>query len=188
LASKNEPPPVPVAASGARVAILMGSDSDLPIMQKCLDTLHDFGVPADVHVMSAHRSPQAVAQYASRAEEQGLEVLICAAGGAAHLAGVVAAHSALPVLGVPMPSKHLSGMDSLFSTVQMPGGVPVATFAIGEAGAVNAALFAVQVLARKEPALRAKLAAHKHRLACGVREKDAALQGQPSGKTPGNAR
>jgi len=154
----------------------MGSDSDLPIMQKCLDTLHDFGVPADVHVMSAHRSPHAVAQYASAAEGHGIEVLICAAGGAAHLAGVVAAHSALPVLGVPMPSKQLSGVDSLYSTVQMPGGVPVATFAIGEAGATNAALFAIQILARKDTLLRDKLAAHKHKLACGVREKDAALQ------------
>jgi len=163
-------------ATGARVAILMGSDSDLPIMQKCLDTLRDFGVPADAHVMSTHRSPHAVAQYASRAEEQGIEVLICAAGGAAHLAGVVAAHSALPVLGVPMPSKHLSGVDSLYSTVQMPGGVPVATFAIGEAGATNAALFAIQVLARKDNSLREKLAAHKHKLACGVRDQDAVLQ------------
>jgi 5-(carboxyamino)imidazole ribonucleotide mutase len=154
----------------------MGSDSDLPGMQKCYDTLRQFGVPAEMHVMSAHRSPALVADFATRAAERGLDVLICAAGAAAHLAGVVAAHTTLPVLGVPMPSKHLQGVDSLYSTVQMPGGIPVATFAIGEAGAVNAAIFAVQILARGDEDLRGRLTAHKAKLAAGVKEKDAALQ------------
>ncbi|MCY3024208.1 MAG: 5-(carboxyamino)imidazole ribonucleotide mutase [Planctomycetota bacterium] len=176
MASTNDPGAAPAVAAGTKVAIVMGSDSDLPIMQKCLDTLREFGVPAAIHVMSAHRSPRAVAEYATRAAERGLEVLICAAGGAAHLAGVVAAHTALPVLGVPMPSKYLSGKDSLYSTVQMPAGIPVATFAIGEPGAANAGLFAVQILARNDARLRAKLAAHKEKLAQGVRDKDAALQ------------
>jgi len=184
LASTNEAPPCPAVAPGTKVAVLLGSDSDLPVMQKCLDTLGDFGVPTAVHVMSAHRSPHVVAQYAARAEAQGLEVLICAAGGAAHLAGAAAAHTTLPVLGVPVPSKHLAGVDSLYSTVQMPGGVPVATFAVGEAGAANAGLFAIQILARKEKGLRERLAAHKHKLACGVREKDAALQAQLAAKAP----
>ena len=154
----------------------MGSDSDLGVMQKCLDTLRQFNVPSDIHVMSAHRSPQAVMEYAGRAQERGIQVLICAAGGAAHLAGVVAAHTCLPVLGVPMPSKHLSGVDSLYSTVQMPGGVPVATFAIGEAGATNAALFAVQILSLQDAQLREKFVDFKKKLAAGVAEKDAALQ------------
>ena len=167
---------VPLDAAGTKAAILMGSDSDLPIMQKSLDTLRDFEVASAIHVMSAHRSPAIVAEYASRAEKTGIEVLICAAGGAAHLAGVVAAHTTLPVLGVPMPSKYLSGVDSLYSTVQMPSGIPVATFAIGEAGAINAALFAIQILSRKDEKLRARLAEHKAGLAKNVSEKDAALQ------------
>lgn len=176
MASTNKTPAGPSVVPGTKVAILMGSDSDLPVLRPCLDTLRGFGVPTAIHVVSAHRSPHAAAEYAARAEERGIEVLICAAGGAAHLAGVAAAYTTLPVLGVPMPSPHLSGLDSLYSTVQMPGGVPVATFAIGEAGATNAALFAVQILARRDEGLRAKLAAHKEKLARGVREKDAALQ------------
>jgi 5-(carboxyamino)imidazole ribonucleotide mutase len=154
----------------------MGSDSDLPTMLKCFEVLREFGVPFAAHVLSAHRSPHAVAEYASNAERRGIEVLICAAGGAAHLAGVAAAYTIVPVLGVPMPSKHLSGADSLYSTVQMPGGVPVATFAIGEAGAMNAALFAVQILSRRDKYLRPKLAAYKQRLANSVQEKNAAVQ------------
>ncbi len=180
LASMNNPTSsesgAPPVAPGTKAAILMGSDSDLPVMQKCLDTLREFEVPCAIHVMSAHRSPHAVADYATRAEAAGLEVLICAASGAAHLAGVVAAHTTLPVLGVPMPSKHLSGVDSLYSTVQMPAGIPVGTFAIGEAGAANAALFAIQILARQDARLRERLAGHKLKLASGVRAKDAALQ------------
>lgn len=172
----NENSGAPAVEPGTQVAILMGSDSDLPVMQKCLDTLREFGVQTAIHVMSAHRSPHAVAEYASLAEQNGIEVLIGAAGAAAHLAGVIAAHTSLPVLGVPMPSKYLQGVDSLYSTVQMPGGIPVATFAIGEAGATNAAIFAVQILARKDETLRAKLGAHKAKMAKGVSEKDAAMQ------------
>jgi 5-(carboxyamino)imidazole ribonucleotide mutase len=173
MSEKSLTPPV---IPGTKVAILMGSDSDLPVMQKCLDTLREFGVQTAIHVMSAHRSPHAVAEYTANAEKNGIEVMICAAGAAAHLAGVVSAHTCLPVLGVPMPSKYLSGVDSLYSTVQMPGGIPVATFAIGDAGATNAGIFAVQILARKDEGLRKKLDAHKAKLAKGVAEKDAALQ------------
>jgi 5-(carboxyamino)imidazole ribonucleotide mutase len=169
-------PPAPKVAPGTKVAILMGSDSDLPVMQKCYDTLREFGVGAAIHVMSAHRSPHAVAEYTIEAESNGIEVMIAAAGAAAHLAGVVSAHTTLPVLGVPMPSKYLNGVDSLYSTVQMPGGIPVATFAIGEAGATNAALFAVQILARKDEDLRRKLSDHKLKLAKGVAQKDEAMQ------------
>ena len=129
------------------VAIVMGSDSDWPLMRVAAQTLADFGIPYEVRVLSAHRTPDAVLDYAEAAEDRGFKVLIAAAGGAAHLAGVLAAKTAIPVLAVPMPSKHLHGLDSLLSMVQMPGGIPVATFAIGEAGAKNAALFAASILA-----------------------------------------
>jgi len=145
-------------------------------MQKCLDILNSFAIPTVIHVMSAHRSPHAVAEFATEAEGRGIELLICAAGGAAHLAGVVAAHTVLPVLGVPMPSKHLGGVDSLYSTVQMPAGIPVATFAIGDAGATNAGIFAAQILSAKDENLRKKLREYKEKLAAGVAEKDNAMQ------------
>ena len=137
----------------------MGSQSDWDTMKNASDTLTQFGVPHVSRVMSAHRSPSLASEFASTAEAQGLEVIIGAAGGAAHLAGVLAAHTTLPVLGVPMKSDALNGLDSLLSTVQMPRGIPVATFAIGEAGAANAALFAVAVLALSDPALSDRLAA-----------------------------
>ncbi|MEZ5616152.1 MAG: 5-(carboxyamino)imidazole ribonucleotide mutase [Rhodocyclaceae bacterium] len=140
------------------VGIVMGSDSDWPVMKACAETLKRFGVPYEAKVLSAHRSPDAALDYASMADDRGLKVLIGAAGGAAHLAGVLAAKTELPVLAVPMPSKHLQGLDSLLSMVQMPGGIPVATFAIGEAGATNAALFAVAMLALSDKALAKKLA------------------------------
>ena len=140
------------------VGIVMGSDSDWPIMKACAETLKSFGVPYEAKVLSAHRTPDAALGYASMADDRGLKVLIGAAGGAAHLAGVLAAKTELPVLAVPMPSKHLQGLDSLLSMVQMPGGIPVATFAIGEAGATNAALFAVAMLALSDKALAQKLA------------------------------
>ena len=140
------------------VGIVMGSDSDWPIMKACAETLKSFGVPYEAKVLSAHRTPDAALDYASMADDRGLKVLIGAAGGAAHLAGVLAAKTELPVLAVPMPSKHLQGLDSLLSMVQMPGGIPVATFAIGEAGASNAALFAVAMLALSDKALAQKLA------------------------------
>ena len=140
------------------VGILMGSDSDWPVMRACAETLKRFDIAYEARVLSAHRTPDAALDYAASAQERGMKVLIGAAGGAAHLAGVLAAKTALPVLAVPMPSKHLQGLDSLLAMVQMPGGIPVATFAIGEAGAVNAALFAVAMLAFSDPELAKKLA------------------------------
>ena len=135
----------------------MGSTSDWETMKAAAKTLEEFGVAYEARAMSAHRTPHAVAEWASAARKNGLKAIIAAAGGAAHLAGVVAAHTTLPVLGVPMPSKHLQGLDSLLSTVQMPKGIPVATFAIGEAGAANAALFAVALLALSDEKLAKKL-------------------------------
>ena len=139
------------------VGIVMGSDSDWPIMRSCAETFKRFGIPYEAKVLSAHRTPDAALDYAASAQERGIKVLIGAAGGAAHLAGVLAAKSELPVLAVPMPSKHLQGLDSLLAMVQMPGGIPVATFAIGEAGAVNAALFTVAMLALSDSELAKKL-------------------------------
>ena len=139
------------------VGIVMGSDSDWPVMKNCAETFKCFGIPYEAKVLSAHRTPDAALDYAAGAQARGMKVLIGAAGGAAHLAGVLAAKTELPVLAVPMPSKHLQGLDSLLAMVQMPGGIPVATFAIGEAGAVNAALFSVAMLALNDPALATKL-------------------------------
>jgi len=139
------------------VGIVMGSASDWKTMKVAARTLAEFGVPFEAKVMSAHRTPKAVAAWAEESAARGMQAIIAAAGGAAHLAGVVAAHTTLPVLGVPMPSKHLKGLDSLLSTVQMPKGIPVATFAIGEAGAANAALFAVALLSLSDSRLQKKL-------------------------------
>jgi 5-(carboxyamino)imidazole ribonucleotide mutase len=135
----------------------MGSKSDWETMRHCDETLTQFGVPHECRVLSAHRTPLLAAQYAAEAESRGLEVIIGAAGGAAHLAGVLAAQTVLPVLGVPMESPALKGLDSLLSTVQMPGGIPVGTLAIGTAGARNAALLAIAILANSRPELREKL-------------------------------
>jgi 5-(carboxyamino)imidazole ribonucleotide mutase len=139
------------------IGIVMGSTSDWETMKAAAKVLEEFGVPYEAKAMSAHRTPHAVAEWAAGAQKNGKKAIIAAAGGAAHLAGVVAAHTTLPVLGVPMPSKHLQGLDSLLSTVQMPKGIPVATFAIGEAGAANAALFAVALLALSDTTLNKKL-------------------------------
>ncbi len=139
------------------VGIVMGSDSDWPVLRAAAVTLKNFSIPYEARVLSAHRTPDAALDYAAGAAGRGIQVLIGAAGGAAHLAGVLAAKTSLPVLGVPMPSKHLQGLDSLLSMVQMPGGIPVATFAIGEAGATNAALFAVSMLALNDAGLAKKL-------------------------------
>jgi 5-(carboxyamino)imidazole ribonucleotide mutase len=139
------------------VAVIMGSKSDWETMRVASETLKEFGVPHESRVLSAHRSPEATADFASQAEKRGLEVIIAAAGGAAHLAGVIAAHTVVPVLGVPMESQSLKGLDSLLSTVQMPGGIPVGTLAIGKPGARNAALLAIAILANKRPELREKL-------------------------------
>ena len=144
------------AKSTPLVAVIMGSKSDWETMRHADEMLTNFGVAHECHVMSAHRTPLYASEFASSAEERGLEVVIAAAGGAAHLAGVMAAHTLLPVLGVPMKST-LQGLDSLLSTVQMPAGIPVGTLAIGEAGAKNAALLAVAILANKRPDLREKL-------------------------------
>lgn len=147
------------------VGVIMGSDSDWPVMQRAVDVLRDFDVPHETRVLSAHRTPDLATAYAEEAEERGLRCIIAGAGGAAHLAGVLASKTPLPVLGVPMPSRHLQGLDSLLSTVQMPGGIPVATFAIGEAGAKNAALFAVAILAGTSADVRERLVAFRRRQA-----------------------
>jgi phosphoribosylaminoimidazole carboxylase PurE protein len=150
--------------SKTEVAIVMGSDSDWPLLQETVNTLMGFGVGCEVRVMSAHRTPDLAATYARKASGCGLKVIIAAAGGAAHLAGVLCAHTTLPVIGVPVTSGFLNGLDSLLSTVQMPAGVPVATVATGKAGAVNAAILAVQILALSRPDLAQKLVVHKNTL------------------------
>jgi len=143
------------------VAVIMGSKSDWDTMRHASEILTQFGVPHESRVLSAHRTPQATSEYASSAEQRGLEVIIAGAGGAAHLAGVIAAHTILPVLGVPMESQALKGLDSLISTAQMPGGIPVGTLAIGKAGATNAGLLAIAILATHRPDLREKLRAFR---------------------------
>jgi 5-(carboxyamino)imidazole ribonucleotide mutase len=145
------------AISNPLVAVLMGSKSDWDTMRHADEMLTEFDVAHECHVMSAHRSPQLASEFSATATARGLEVIIAAAGGAAHLAGVIAAHTILPVLGVPMKSDALNGMDSLLATVQMPAGIPVGTLAIGKPGAINAALFAIAILANSRPELRSKL-------------------------------
>jgi phosphoribosylaminoimidazole carboxylase PurE protein len=160
----------------ARVGIIMGSDTDLPVMKEAAVTLQKFGVPFEIDVTSAHRSPARTSKYARTARERGLKAIIVGAGGAAHLAGVVAAETTLPVIGVPMPTTSLQGMDSLLSTVQMPAGIPVATVAIGRSGAVNAAILAVQIMGTSDAALAEKLAAYKKELAEKVLDKSEKLK------------
>ena len=160
------------------VGIIMGSDSDWGTMQRCVGVLKQFDVPFEAHVMSAHRTPERAAAYAAEAEGRGLKVLVCAAGLAAHLAGVIAGHTTLPVIGVPMKGGALDGLDALLATVQMPGGIPVATLALGNAGATNAGILATQILALNDPALREKLHAYKKEMADKVAEADARLQGE----------
>lgn len=150
------------------VAIIMGSNSDWPTMQHAAQILADFGVPYQAQVVSAHRTPDLMFSFSENAQKQGFKAIIAGAGGAAHLPGMVAAKTTLPVLGVPVASKHLSGNDSLLSIVQMPKGIPVATFAIGDAGAANAALFAVSLLANEDQALSTKLAAFREAQAAKV--------------------
>jgi 5-(carboxyamino)imidazole ribonucleotide mutase len=158
------------------VGIVMGSDSDLPVMSEAATTLQKFGVPFEMEISSAHRSPARTSEYARTAIGRGLKVIIVAAGGAAHLGGVIAAETTLPVIGVPMASTSLAVLDSLLSMVQMPGGVPVACTAIGKPGAINAAIFAVEILATSDAALAQKLAAYKQELARGVAEKSAKVK------------
>ncbi|MFT4201806.1 5-(carboxyamino)imidazole ribonucleotide mutase [Gordonia sp. (in: high G+C Gram-positive bacteria)] len=159
---------------GPRVGLIMGSDSDWPTMTAAAEALAEFGVPFEVGVVSAHRTPQKMLDYAKGAAERGIAVIIAGAGGAAHLPGMVASATPLPVIGVPVPLKHLDGMDSLLSIVQMPAGVPVATVSIG--GARNAGLLAVRILAAADPALRAQMATFQDDLAAMVADKDEALR------------
>lgn len=158
------------------VGILMGSDSDLPIMVEAAKALQEFGIPFEIEITSAHRSPARTAEYARTAAARGLKVIVVAAGGAAHLGGAVAAETTLPVIGVPIPSTTLQGLDSLLSIVQMPGGVPVACTSIGEPGAINAAVLAAQIIATSDPALAKKLVAYKEQLARSVAEKNEKAQ------------
>jgi 5-(carboxyamino)imidazole ribonucleotide mutase len=158
------------------VSIVMGSDSDLEIMRDAAKALEEFGIGYEIDVTSAHRSPARTAEYASQAAERGIRVIIAGAGGAAHLAGVIAAHSTLPVIGVPIPSTSLQGMDSLLATVQMPAGIPVATVAIGKPGATNAGILAAQILGISDAGIATKLIAHKQKLAQGVEAKSRKLQ------------
>ena len=159
-----------------KVGIIMGSDSDLPVVRKAIDTLASFDVPYEVHIYSAHRTPVQAASFTASARENGFGVLICAAGMAAHLAGAVAANTTLPVIGIPMSSSNLGGMEALLSTVQMPSGIPVATVAIG--GAVNAALLAMQMLAISDETLAAKLAAKRAADTEAVLAKNAAVEAE----------
>ena len=159
-----------------RIAVILGSDSDLPTMEEGLKVLKDFGVPFDLKIMSAHRSPGLVHDFARMAEKRGVRVIIAAAGGAAHLAGVIASLTRLPVIGVPMETSSLNGMDSLFSTVQMPYGVPVATMAIGKAGARNGSIFALQILGLSDSKIAHKLNAFKKRLEADVVAKNKRLK------------
>jgi 5-(carboxyamino)imidazole ribonucleotide mutase len=158
----------------------MGSDSDWPKIQGAATALDEFGIPYEVRVMSAHRTPHVVADYATTAIDRGLEVIIAAAGGAAHLAGVVAAHTTLPVIGLPVPTADLGGLDSLLSTVQMPGDVPVASMAVGMGGPRNAGIFAAQILATADVNLRQRLTDFKARLNDKIAAKDRKLQAQLS--------
>ena len=160
-----------------KVLIMMGSDSDLPVMQEAADILAKFGVPYEIRISSAHRSPVRTMALASEAAGRGIRLIIAGAGMAAHLAGVVAAKTTLPVIGVPMPGGALNGVDALYSTVQMPAGIPVATMAIGKAGAMNAGIFAVQVLALTDNRLEAALGLYRREMDQEVEAKDAALQG-----------
>lgn len=162
--------------SNPLVLIIMGSDSDLPVMEEGAKVLAEFGVPYEMRISSAHRSPQRTAHLAAEAAGRGIRVIIAGAGMAAHLAGVIAAETCLPVIGVPMGGSALGGLDALYSTVQMPGGIPVATMAIGKAGAKNAGIFAVQILALADPRLKEGLKAFRERMAREVEEKDRALQ------------
>ena len=163
-------------ASKPVVSIVMGSDSDLEIMREAANTLHDFGIPHEIDVTSAHRSPARTSEFARAAAGRGLKVIIAGAGGAAHLAGVIAAETTLPVIGVPIPSSSLQGLDSLLATVQMPAGIPVPTLAIGKAGATNAGILAAQILALSDERLAQKMREHKQKLVKSVEEKSAKLK------------
>jgi phosphoribosylaminoimidazole carboxylase PurE protein len=160
----------------SRVAIVLGSDSDYPVIQDMIKILKDFDIEHELTVSSAHRSPDRTQRYAAALEERGIQVVIACAGAAAHLAGVIAAHTILPVIGVPIDSSPLHGLDALLSTSMMPAGVPVATMGIGKAGASNAAVLAAQILARSNPELSERLRKYKKRLADRVEQRDSELR------------
>src|SRR5438093_2810201 len=162
--------------SEPQVSIVMGSDSDLEIMREAGKALEEFGITYEIDVTSAHRSPDRTADYARKAAGRGIRVIIAGAGGAAHLAAVSAAHTTPPIIGVPIPSTSLQGMDSLLATVQMPAGIPVATVAIGKPGATNAGILAAQVLALSDSSVAKRLEAHKQKLEAGVEEKSKKLR------------
>ena len=162
--------------SEPKVGILMGSDSDLEVMRETEKRLDYFAIPYETRILSAHRTPAKTQEYAASAAGRGIEAIVVGAGAAAHLAGVVAAHTTLPVIGVPIDSSSLKGLDALLATVQMPAGVPVATMAIGKAGAANAGIFAAEIIARKDAKIDAKLVRLKKEMAAGVEEKDRKLR------------
>jgi phosphoribosylamine--glycine ligase len=159
-----------------KVAIVLGSDSDYPVIQDMLGILNDFGITYEITIASAHRSPDRTHRYGVTLEDRGIQVVVACAGGAAHLAGVIAAHTILPVIGVPIDSSPLKGLDSLLATSMMPAGVPVATMGIGKSGASNAAVLAAQILARSDPALAQRLREYKKQLADRIEERDKELK------------
>jgi 5-(carboxyamino)imidazole ribonucleotide mutase len=169
-----------VADKSPRVGILMGSDSDLDVMREAEKRLDGFGIAYETRIMSAHRTPEKAAEYAATAEQRGLQVIICGAGAAAHLAGAIAANTTLPVIGIPIDSSSLKGLDALLATVQMPAGIPVATMAIGKAGAANAGIFAAQIVGRNDSEVAVKLVHAKKEMAAGVEERDRKLQAERS--------
>ena len=169
-----------MAEKAPQVGILMGSDSDLEVMREAEKRLEGFGIAYETRIMSAHRTPDKAAEYAATAEQRGLQVIICGAGAAAHLAGAIAANTTLPVIGIPIDSSSLKGLDALLATAQMPAGIPVATMAIGKAGAANAGIFAAQIVGRKYAEVAAKLVQAKKEMAAGVEERDRKLQAERS--------
>ncbi len=167
-----------MAPQKSDVVVLMGSDSDWPVMQEAVKLLKNLAIPCEARVISAHRTPETAGEFAKGAEVDGVKVIIAAAGGAAHLAGVIASWTTLPVIGVPLQGWALDGMDALLSTVQMPGGIPVATMAIGKAGARNAAIFAGEILALSDPELAARVREHRKNAAEKVRKKDETVRNE----------
>jgi phosphoribosylaminoimidazole carboxylase PurE protein len=167
-----------MANAQPKVGILMGSDADLEVMRETENRLDSFGIAYETRIISAHRTPEKAAAYAATAEQRGLEAIICGAGAAAHLAGAIAAHTTLPVIGIPIDSSSLKGLDALLATVQMPVGIPVATMAIGKAGAANAGIFAAQIVGRKDAEVAAKLVQFKKEMAASVEERDRKLQSE----------
>lgn len=172
---KNQTKP---GKAAALVGVIMGSDTDLPVMSETIKTLRRFGIPYEVEVTSAHRSPERTHEYARTAASRGLRVIIVGAGGASHLAGIVAAETPLPVIAVPVVTTPLAGLDALYSTVQMPAGVPVAVMAVDKPGAINAGIFAAEILATSDPTFAARLRAYKEELARSVAEKSARVKQQ----------